>query len=424
MLHRELTPADHARIRRQLFLIPIYIWLVFSWTHLLVHIPRIEPVRDFVHFYVQGVVAHERNAAALYDMDAMAAMVPRVVPGAPEAKYPPVYGPQISVLFSPLARLSYLSALRVWLALSLAVYAVCCYTIWRVCPRLHDRRWTVLVLLVAAPALHFDLGFSQVSVLGLVCVTGGFFALRANRPFLAGLAIGSLAYKPPLGLVVAFVFICSREWRIVFGAVAAAAAQLAAGAAYWGPSILGPYVAALLRIPGVANAMEPNKYHMHSWRAFFELLELPGRAALVAYVAVSLLTLVVALRCWRTRGPLVLRYAVLLFATILVDPHLYAYDLLLLVPAFLLLWNWILGEPDRRIGEVVRSLPLDRVKRMSFNRLFEWLLYFCYLSPAFTPLSDLGHIQASVLLAALLIAVIAILLTSNARQPFGEPAPA
>ena len=41
MRTRELTPAEHARIRRQILLIPVYIWLVFSWTHLLVRIPRI-----------------------------------------------------------------------------------------------------------------------------------------------------------------------------------------------------------------------------------------------------------------------------------------------------------------------------------------------------------------------------------------------
>src|SRR5262245_11871124 len=78
-LSRELTPAQHARIRRQIALIPVYIWLVYSWTHVLVRIPSDEPVRDFVHFYVQGVIARTGDQASLYDIDRMADIAQRVL---------------------------------------------------------------------------------------------------------------------------------------------------------------------------------------------------------------------------------------------------------------------------------------------------------------------------------------------------------
>jgi alpha-1,2-mannosyltransferase len=397
---RDLTPAQHAAIRRQIALIPVYIWLVYSWTHVLAMIPKAEPVRDFVHFYVQGVIASERNASALYDMDAMAAMVPRLVPGAHEAKYPPVYGPQVSVFFRPLARLSYQTARNLWIVISIVVYAICCYAIWRHCPRLHDRRWMTLVLLVAAPGLHFMLGFVQISALALVCITGAFLALAAGRPLLAGFALGSLAFKPPLGIAIAVVLVGAGEWRMVLGAATAALVQLAIGCAYWGSWILGPYVSALGRIPGVASGMEPHRYHMHSWRAFFDLLQLPPRVSLAAYVVAALCTLLVALAAWRRRGPLVLRYAVLVLATILVDPHLYAYDLVVLVPVYMLLWDWSLADPDRR-----------------FAGRFQWLLYACYFSPLFTPVADLGRIQLSVLLMTALAVVLYQSLRGEAARP-------
>src|SRR5437016_2100804 len=151
------------------------------------------------------------------------------------------------------------------------------------------------LLLVAAPALHFTLGFVQISAIGLMCVTAAFFALRANRPFLAGLALGSLVYKPPLGVAIAFVMVFAGEWRIVLGAAAAAAAQIAIGCLYWGPSILRPYVGALFRVPAVATAMEPNRFHMHSWRAFFDLIQLPPNVSLAAYAIASIVTALVAL---------------------------------------------------------------------------------------------------------------------------------
>lgn len=408
----DLTPVAHERIRWQLALLPAYVWLVYGWTNLLETLPRIVPVRDFAHFYVLGVIARERNTQALYDMDLMAAIVPRAVPGAPVTLFPPAYGPQISLLFSPLTWLPYSTALYLWVVSSFLAYAVCCYGVWRACPRLHDRRWTTAVLLVAAPALHFALGWTQISAIGLVCVTGAFLALRANRLFLAGVAIGMLAYKPQLGLAAAVVFIGAREWRIVLGAAVGAVAQLTVGALYWGPSILVRnvealrwYIGALHRVP-----VEPNKFHMHSWRSFFELLGLPDQIALLAYVVVALVTAAVALGCWRARGPLALRYSVLILATILIDPHLYAYDLILLTPAFMLLWDWILAEPDRTLGEVFPKLPLAGLRRHSFGRVFQGLLYFCYFSPLYFPLAMVARVQVSVLALALLGSTIAVML--------------
>jgi hypothetical protein len=129
--------------------------------------------------------------------------------------------------------------------------------------------------------------------------------------------------------------------------------------------------------------MEPNKYHMHSWRTFFDLLGLPGPLALGAYAITSAITLAGAVLCWLTRGPLALRFSVLLIATVLVDPHLYAYDLVLLIPAFLLLWDWVLGESEPPPA-------------------FLWLVYICYLSPLFVTLADVARLQLSPLLLGVL----------------------
>jgi len=183
----------------------------------------------------------------------------------------------------------------------------------------------------------------------------------------------------------------------------------------------------------VAAGMEPNRFHMHSWRTFFDLLGLPGPVSLGAYLVVSVATLVGAFICWRNRGPLALRYAALLIATILVDPHLYAYDLVLLIPAFLVLWDWILAQPDQRVADVFlvdgvrhedtkkrRPVALrvfvpswvmpERFRSRSFNTIFLWLLYICYLSPLFVTLADVGRLQLSPLLLGLLgVAILGVL---------------
>ncbi len=424
MVHPELTPAQHAAIRRHIALIPAYIWAIFAcWTFssrlLLMETPG-NRSRDFLYFYTQGLTANARRGDVLYDIDAQAALLSSAVPGIHDVKFHPVYGPQISIFFAPLARLGYDAALRWWLVLTVLVAVACGWALWRVSPGLRDRRWLVAILLCGFPALHSDLAFAQATAIGLVCVTAGFLALRSERPFLAGLALGSLAYKPPLGLLAAFIFIFAREWRIVLGAIAAAAIQLTVVCLFWGVSILGPYIDVLWRVPALATDLEPLKHEMHSWRTFFELLGLSGNAALTAYALTAGLTAVLALACWRARGPLALRYSAFLVATVLVDPHVNVYDLLLLLPAFVLLWNWILQEPDRPLGEAFPLLASSRMGRWPFRLSFQFMLYACYFAPLSGMLALHIHLQVAVLAHALLFLVVATQLRLPAVAPLAH----
>src|SRR5439155_26614860 len=147
---------------------------------------RPDQARDFVLFYVQGFFVNQGTSRAVYDMDRVSATISTLVPSAAHLRYPPVYGPQIAVLFSPLARLPYATAMAVWLVLTLVMYLACGLAIWKVCPRLRDRGGVVALLLLADPALRAALGFGHISAIALVCVTGAFLALRARRPFVAG----------------------------------------------------------------------------------------------------------------------------------------------------------------------------------------------------------------------------------------------
>jgi len=379
-----LSPSQHARIRLHLALIPAYLWLVYGWIDLLEHLPvrvpgsAAQPARDFIQFYVPGAIANRHDIAALYDIDQWAALVPRLVPGVTDARFPPIYGPQISLLFAPLARLPYGTAVMVWMVLTLTASLACGYWVWNACPRLRRYRAAAILLLVASPALHFAISFTQISALALLCVTGAFFALRANRPFLAGVAIGSLVYKPQLGIAAAVIFVAAAEWKVVLGAILGAILQLGAAAVFWGPAVLGDYAAALIRLtPQIPIQFEPYRFQMHSWLAFFSLLGVPDRPAMIAYVIVAAVILFIALRCWKSPAPLAVRYSVFLFATVLVDPHIYVYDLLVLIPALLLLWDWTIeqGSTGSR-----------------------GLLYLCYWTPLMGAVALSTRIQVSVMI--------------------------
>src|SRR5439155_17457550 len=96
------------------------------------------------------------------------------------------------------------------------------------------------------------------------------------------------------------------------------------------------------------------------------------------------------------RGPLALRYSVLLIVTVLVNPHLYVYDLVILMPAFLLLWDWSEELRGRAVDDVFPWAPFESPRRRSFTTSFEWLLYFCYFAPSFAIVAVVLHVQLSV----------------------------
>ena len=245
-----------------------------------------------------------------------------LLPGQSNPGFPAVDGPQIAILFWPLATMPYLSALLVWLAITFTLCMGCFFAVWRSCLKL-SRDPTIFVVLLGSPALIVLLAYGQISALAVVCVTTAYFALRVDRRFAAGVALGSLFLKPQLGLATAFVFVAACEWRIVLGAMTGAAAQLFVGALFWRPSILARYVAALVDYvdtlrtnPQLAAGLEPNKFNMYSWRAFFDVFPIHS-SALAAYLIAAIVSLGLALACWKSKAPLGLRFAAFLLATIL-----------------------------------------------------------------------------------------------------------
>jgi len=82
---------------------------------------------DFLHLYTLGSLAAAHRGADLYDMNAQAALGAQRVPQAAGIRYLPLYPPQVSIFFAPLASFSYGWALVLWWGCSTVVYGICCY---------------------------------------------------------------------------------------------------------------------------------------------------------------------------------------------------------------------------------------------------------------------------------------------------------
>jgi hypothetical protein len=335
---------------------------------------------DFLHFYTLGSLALAHRGADLYDLQAQAALVAQRVPGARDLLYLPLYPPQLSLFFAPFAMLSYPSALALWLSLSSLTYLLCCFAILRACPNLRSHRSTVIILALAFPAFWHLIAWGQTSALALACFTAAYFALRAQREFLAGLAFGCLIFKPQLALAAAFVFVFTFRWKIVFGAIVSAAAHLLAAWIYYGPGPFGDWTHVLLNIPTLLPLLEPRIYQTHSLRTFWAMLIPWPSVSLALCLITSTLVAALTVICWRSHIPLSLQFSALLFATVLLSPHLTVYDLVIVAPAILLI-------SDRLVGD-----NLDRTIAASLKLL----LYLAFLLPLFGPLTRWTHFQLSV----------------------------
>lgn len=373
-----LTPR---RLRVHGLILALCLWSAYAWilsSPGLVGRNGIVKGVDFLHFYTLGSLALEHRGSQLYDMPAQTALIQQRVPQVGPIRFVPLYGPQVSLFFAPFSKLPYPWALVGWLLLNAAIYALCCYAVWKTCPSMHSKGMLVLILALGYPALFHLIAWGQNSGLALACFIAAYLALRSQRFFLAGIALGCLIFKPQLGLATAFVIIGSGEWMIAFGALLAALAQLSLGWIYYGTPVMRDYFYQLAHVRSVFSQLEPRPYQMHSLRSFWAMLIPSQQFASVLYIASAIAVLAMVLYCWRRRVPLALRFSALLIATTLVSPHLTVYDLVILAPAFLLLADWT----------VTNNRP--------WAPLFGMLLYLGYALPLFGPLSIWTHLQLSV----------------------------
>jgi len=376
------------RLRAHGAIVALCLWSLYLWT---IATPGLQDRNgklkgtDFLHLYTLGSLAVAHRGADLYDINAQAALAAQRVPEAAGIRYLPLYPPQVSTFFAPLAHLSYGWALILWWCLSGAIYAFCCYSIWRACPNLREYGGTVALLALALPAFFHLIAWGQTSAIALACFTGMFFLLRDRHEFLAGLVLGCLIFKPQLALAAVIVFISLGAWKVVAGAALSAAAQLSIGVLYYGIEPFRQWMRMLRNVRALLPLLEPNPYQTDSLRTFWSMLVPRPALSLALYTLSAAIVLGLTIACWRRSPtvPLSLRYSALLLASVLLAPHLTVYDLVILAPAFILLADWLVAQP---LAPSTRQLGT--------------LLYLVYMLPLLGFSARWTHLQLSVLAMA------------------------
>ena len=268
---------------------------------------------DFNEFYSAGQVV---GTGHLYDWAAIRPLeLEHTVRTVPFGRIP-----AFALAFKPLSALPYTPARIMWLALGVAALAgvVFLWPLSRWEPMAAALCWSIPVVMC--------LTFGQDSMWFLFFVALGLRLLLNGRDFWAGMALSACAAKPHLALLIPVLLVARGKWRTLSGGAAGGAvillASFAAEGKDWPARLL-----ALSRAP----EFNPAPDRMPTLAGLLSMLggSLPLQLLLAAAVGAA---------CWMLSRRLTLpsAMALALAGGLLVSPHAYGYDALLLLPALML----------------------------------------------------------------------------------------
>ena len=302
---------------------------------------------DFPQFFAIGVLLRDFGTEKLYDLDFQDRVLHQVVPLLrSDEQLPFAYPPFIAVPFVPLSMLPYSASFAIWLLISTAAYAGAIAITLRAIPVLSciEQLTVWLVALSFEPFAFECLVGGQLSTVGCLGMAATIALQRAQRHFVAGLALSTLCYKPTLLVLTIPMLVIVKEWRILAGVFGGFAGIAAASVATLGlkANLNAVGVLTIYARAGGSVAGSFNTIKYVDIAAFLKLLGL--RADLVRPLALTFIVPAVAAlafawrRAYRStdRGARDLALAALLCFTPLCSPYGPIYDVLLCVPGLIL----------------------------------------------------------------------------------------
>jgi len=228
------------------------------------------------------------------------------------------YPPTILFFTYPLGFLSYLNAQAIWIAATLIVYLAALWAILQ--------RWEAIVLaLTTYPvALNILIGHNGFLTAGLF---GLALAFMKCRPWISGLFLGLLSYKPQFGILFPLALLASQNWRAFLSASVATIAFAGAAALAFGPSVWPSFVMGLMEeATRLTDHTTVSNIIFPTVRGIFR--DLGVGAAIAWALQATVLAVIAAAICvlWYRPVPHALKSAALCIATLASAPYALTYD--------------------------------------------------------------------------------------------------
>ena len=341
---------------------------------------------DFCWIWMSGVFAVSSDAARIYDPSVLSAAQDTFFGPGKCVFYYFDYPPAALFWTYLLGMLPYVMAFAVWILGTLLLYLT---AIYKIVPR------PVALIVALAPAAvikNIQLGHNGFLTAALIGLS---LAFMERRPWVSGMFLGLLTYKPQFGVLFPFALLASRNWRPLGGATATSLTLGVGAAVVFGYRGWPLFISSLL---GRNSSLSPDGEVELNLQSIYGLLHWAGTSTWIAWaVQLTIAVIVTATVCtmWAKPIPYSLKAAIICIGAVTVSPYLLAYDLCILsiAVAFLV-----------RDGMSRGFLPGERTGL---------LICFVGLFPVATPIAPILCAILLLLIARRIVAARCCLLTAS-----------
>jgi len=279
---------------------------------------------DFTWIWLSSKLALSSTIAQVYDYSSFSAARVALV-GPPNCVLEHFDYPPTLLLFTfPLGFLPYAVAFVAWMGLTLLVYLAAVYAII-------PRAAAIIAALTPYPVfINFLLGHNGFLTAGLL---GLALAFMEGRPWVSGIFLGLLTYKPQFGILVPLALVASRNWRVLLSTTIATvifglAATLVFGFQAW-PS----FIEALVDRGSALNDDPRLSLYLLSVSGFLRAFSISPQIAWSAQLAITGVLAATVYAVWALPISHSLKAAALAIASLLAAPHAFSYDFCILTVA-------------------------------------------------------------------------------------------
>ncbi|MCW5703714.1 MAG: DUF2029 domain-containing protein [Bradyrhizobium sp.] len=280
---------------------------------------------DFSNVYAAGSLTWQGRAADAYE-PALQHAAEKAIFG---ARNVPFYGWHYPPLFFAVAvlvaALPYVWGLVLWQVASFAAYLAMLRAIMP--------RPETLLIAAAFPAGFVNIGHGHNGFL-TAALLGGALHWLDRRPWLAGMLIGLLAYKPQFGVLIPIALLAGQRWQTIGAAAVVVAAIAALSFAMLGSDVWRAFLDSMSFTQTVV--LEQGGTGWEKIQSIFSAARSFGVGVPTAYAIQGALALFLAASLawlWHSEAAFELKAASLALASLLATPYVLDYDLVVMAVA-------------------------------------------------------------------------------------------
>jgi Glycosyltransferase family 87 len=277
---------------------------------------------DFSNVYAAGTLSWQGRPAQAYEPALQHAAEKAVFGGRDVPFYGWHYPPFFFAVAVLAAAVPYAWGLSIWLVASLAAYLAAMRAILP--------RPETLLIAMAFPAVFVNIGHGQNGFL-TAALLGGALHWLDRRPWLAGVLIGCLAYKPQFGVLIPIALLAGGRWGTIGAAMATVAALVAVSFVTLGGGVWHAFAVSMNFTQTVV--LEQGDTGWEKIQSIFSAARMWGASVHLAYalqIALALLLAASLAWLWQSDAAFELKAAGLATGSLLATPYVLDYDLVVI----------------------------------------------------------------------------------------------